>query len=372
MDVLDLLARCYPFHQINKSELAPLLKGVEAREFKRGQMLLRRNPTQADKLTYLLAGSAELRRSFFDRQLVKSGDEHALQPLDYLLLSEGGQLSAIDDCVVVQISREAIDRSLAAGSSRDYNVTSLSDADFTEDYLVSDGAVAVDWMSRFLQSPLAQNLPAQCIQQLLGALVVHEAVKGDAIVRRGEMGDAMYIVMRGAASVCVDEHSVFHGREIVLLPGDYFGEESIVADTLRNATVMMESDGAVGRLDRNIFEKLVRPHLVREADDALMERCLAAGVNDTIAIIDVRFPVEFRRNALPASTNIPISLLRARLPLLDKTRQHVVTRAGGRRSELAVFLLRQAGFDAYLMASDDHHFARVEVFARDSFVERAG
>lgn len=278
MNTLDLLARCYPFHQIDKRELAPLMKCVETREYKRGQMLLRRNATQADKLTYLLAGSAELRRSFFDRQLVKSGDENALQPLDFLLLSEGGQLAAIDDCTVIQISREAIDRILAAGSPRDYNVASLSDTDFTEDYLVSDGAVAVDWMSRFLQSSLAQNLPAQCIQQLLGALVVHEAVKGEAIVRRGEIGDAMYIVTRGAASVCVDDNSVFQGREIVLLPGDYFGEESIVADTLRNASVVMEDEGAVGRLDRNVFDKLVRPHLIREADDKLMERCLTAGV----------------------------------------------------------------------------------------------
>jgi CRP-like cAMP-binding protein len=368
--MLNLLARCHPLHQLDKAEIASLMDRAKTRDYKRGQMLLRSNSAQAGQLSYLLAGSVELRRSFFDRQLVKTGDELALQPLDYLLLSEGGQIVALDDCTLIQISREAIDRSLAACSPCDYSVASLSETDLTEEYLVSDGAVAVDWMSRFLQSSLAQSLPAQCIQQLLGSLVTAEVAKGQAIVRRGELGDAMYVVTRGAASVYVDDQSLFHGREIVLLPGDYFGEESLVADTLRNATVVMETDGVIARLDRKAFDKLVRPHLIREADDTLMERCLTAGVNDSLAVIDVRFPVEFRRDALPASTNIPISLLRARLSLLDKTRQHVVTRAGGRRSELAVFLLRQAGFDAYLMASSDHHFASVEVFARDSFVER--
>lgn len=343
------------------------MKCATIREHRRGQTLLRRSPQQPDAVSYLVGGSAELRRSFFDRQLVKAGEESALQPLDHLLLSEGGQIVALDDCIVVQLSRDAIDRSLAAGSSQDYSVASLGDTDLTEDYLVSDGAVAVDWMSRFLQSPLAQNLPAQCIQQLLAALETVEVAADEVIVRRGEIGDAMYVVTRGTASVCVDEQSQFHGREIVLLPGDYFGEESLVADTLRNASVVMEANGAVARLDRAVFDKLVRPHLVREADDVIMERCLGAGVTDTLAIVDVRFPVEFRRNALPASTNIPISLLRARLPLLDKSRVHAVTRDGGRRSELAVFLLRQAGFDAYLMAPNDHHFASIEVTSRDSF-----
>ncbi len=370
MEVLNLLARCYPFDQIDPAEIEPLLKRMDVRNYKRGQMLLRRHTAQADKLSYLLSGSAELRRSFFDRQLVKAGEDLALQPIDYLLMSDGGQVVAIDDCVVLQVSRDIIDRGLAAGTSQDYSVTSLQDTDLTEDYLVSDSAVAVDWMSRFLQSQLAQNLPAQCIQNLLASLQPLDVAKGEIIVRRGESGDAMYVVTRGTASVCVDEQSVFHGREIVLLPGDYFGEESLVADTLRNASVVMEDNGAVARLDRAAFDKFVRPHLIREADDAMMERCLGAGVTDTLAVIDVRFPVEFRRDALPASTNIPISILRARLTLLDKTRQHVVTRNGGRRSELAVFLLRQAGFDAYLMASSDHRFANVEVFARDSFIER--
>ncbi len=370
MNELDLLARCYPFHQLDHQELQSLNAKIDTRECKRGQTLLRRGAAQPDKWTYLLSGSAELRRSFFDRETLQAGVAPALQPLDYLLLSDGGQVVALEDCVVVQVSRDLLDRSLASTASNDYSVAALHETDLSEDYLVSDGAVAVDWMSRFLQSPLAQNLPAACIQQLLSKLEHREAEKGEAIVRRGETGDAIYILTRGIASVCIDEHSVGAGREIALIPGDYFGEESLVADTLRNATVMMEGDGAIARLDRQIFDQLVRPHLVRQADDTMMERSLTAGTDSSLAIIDVRFPVEFRHDALPASANVPIPLLRSRLALLDKTRLHLVTHHGGRRSELAVFLLRQAGFNAYLMASHEHRFAHIDVFPRDSFGER--
>jgi rhodanese-related sulfurtransferase len=341
--------------------MAPLLKGLVPVQYKRGQAILRSGVKQTENLSYLLTGGVELRRSFFDRETLQAGSGSALQPLDYLLLSDGGQMLALDNCSVVQVARDLIDRSMAVSSPRDYGVTSISETDFSEEFLVSDGAVAVDWMSRFLQSPLAQHLPAMVIQQLLACFVNEEMERGAEVVRRGEVGEALYVVTRGMALVRTDMHSVFQGREFSLLPGDYFGEESLVADTLRNATVVMEVDGAVARLDRDAFDQLVRPYLIPEADDTLMERSLVASSDDNLAVIDVRFPMEYRRDALPHSINIPVPLLRARVGLLDKQRQHLVTYHGGRRSELAVFLLRQAGIDAYLMAPDGHRLTRVNL-----------
>jgi CRP-like cAMP-binding protein len=370
VESFDLLARCYPFHQIDSDALKLLQRRMKTREYKRGQTLVRRTNKQSEKLSFLLSGSAELRRSFFDRAMLHAGTDPALQPLDYLLLSDGGQIVALEDCSVVQVSRDLIDRCLASNASNDYSVASLHDADLTDDYLVSDGQVAVDWMSRFLQSPLAQNLPALAIQQALARLVSTEVVKGDVIFRRGSEGDALYVVLRGMACVHTDTQGVHQGREISLMAGDYFGEESLVAETPRNATVTMESDGAVARLDRKDFDQLIRPHVISEADDALMERSLTADSDEKLVVIDVRFPVEFRHDGLPHSINIPISLLRARLHLLDKNRIHLITRHGGKRSELATFLLRQAGFNVHLMAPLEHRFGHVDVFPRESFVDR--
>jgi hypothetical protein len=113
LDAIDILARCYPFHQINPQEILPLKTKMETRECKRGQTLLRRVNNQPDKWTYLISGNAELRRSFFDRENLQAGFDPALQPLDYLLLSDGGQIVALDDCTVVQVSRDLLDCSRA-------------------------------------------------------------------------------------------------------------------------------------------------------------------------------------------------------------------------------------------------------------------
>ncbi len=371
MSAIKSLACCYPFRQLASEDLLSLRGKIETREFKRGQTLLKRGATLPDKWSYLVSGSAELRRSFFDRQIVQAGADPALQALDYLLLGDGGQIVALEDCAIAQVSRDVLDRTLAANTSNDYNVAALHEVDLSTNYLVSDNAVSIDWMSRFLQSPLAQNLPARAIQQLLATLEHRDTARGEDIIRKGEIGDAMYILTRGVAAIRLDEYASGDGREIALIAGDYFGEESLVADTLRNATISMEADGAVARLPRAVFDELVRPHLVREAGDELMERSLTAEMDKTLAIIDVRFPVEYRQDGLPTSTNIPISLLRSRIALLDRARTHLVTRHGGRRSELAVFLLRQAGVDAYLMASTEHRFAHIDVYDRDAFGERS-
>jgi len=359
--LLEALACCYPFHQVAEVELAPLFRSIHSRCFERGQTLLRRNTQQSDKLTYLIAGSAELRRSFFDRTALRAGQTPALQPLDNLLEAEGGQIIALGVCHTVQVGRDLIDRCMAAGSPQDYGVTTLHESELADEFLISDAEVEVDWMSRFLQSTLAQHLPALSIQQLLARMEPCSVEKGEAIVRRGEMGDAMYVITRGMAMVKTDAHGVFRGREFSLMPGDYFGEESLVADAVRNATVVMEVAGSVARLDRMLFDELVRRPLLRVADDALMERSLLAAMDEALTILDVRFPIEYRRDAMPSCRNIPISLLRARMNLLPANHQILVTSQGGRRSELAVFLLRQAGLDAYLMQPPGHRFSRVDL-----------
>ncbi len=340
---LKLLGRCIPLLQLEPLQMDEVVRGVQARRWARGQSVLRKADALPSHFTYLVEGKAELRRTFFDRVTLETGEGEALQPLEMLLPPDGGQVVALDECATVQISRDQLDRALAAASSSDFSVAMLNDSDLTEEFLVSDGAVEVDWMSRFLQSPLANHLPAMVIQQLLACLQSRDVARGEVVVKRGEPGDALYLLTRGVALVHTDPDGAFGGRDFSLIPGDYFGEESLVAETVRNASVVMEADGCIARLDRSAFDELIRPHLI----PPLAESQMAGGEQ----LIDVRFPVEYRRRCREGSRNVPISMLRASLQKLPVGERLLVTPEGGRRSELAVFLLRQAGFDAWLLTA---------------------
>lgn len=369
--VAAILAQCYPFNQFDVAEVEPYVSRMDRRQCKRGQALLKNHARGDGQLTYLVSGTAELRRSFFDRQALTAGDAQTLQPLDHLLTGDGGQIIAVEECEAISVSRALLDEVLQLGAQRNrlaigllqgksvfmpgdvvdvnqYGVRPLAETDFSEEFLVSDAEVEVDWMSRFLQLPLANHLPASTIQQLLACLHSEDVAKGDTIIRRGEMGYAMFVLTRGVASVHTDSDSALAGREIPLIPGDYFGEESIVADSVRNATVVMESDGSVARLDRDAFMELIYPHLVPMVD-AKLAQAAHTQADASLQLFDVRFPVEFRRDALASSRNLPISELRAAMPSLSAGQKILVASCSGRRSELAVFLLRQAGFDAYVI-----------------------
>ncbi|MOA55640.1 hypothetical protein D3C78_1794670 [compost metagenome] len=63
----------------------------------------------------------------------------------------------------------------------------------------------------------------------------------------------------------------------------------------------------------------------------------------------MRLALEYRLGHQPESLNLPVANLRTHADSLDCDTSYVVTPEGGIRSELAVHLLNQLGFDAYLL-----------------------
>ena len=83
---------------------------------------------------------------------------------------------------------------------------------------------------------------------------------GAVIVREGDPADAYWVLVDGKARVVkVGEH----GDEVALntlRPGDSFGEVSLLTNTTRTATVRASSEVEAMRLDRSVFDALLRAH----------------------------------------------------------------------------------------------------------------
>ncbi|MGH2724265.1 MAG: cyclic nucleotide-binding domain-containing protein [Actinomycetota bacterium] len=75
---------------------------------------------------------------------------------------------------------------------------------------------------------------------------------GQAIIERGEVGDAFYAIGGGQVEV------LDRGRRIATLgPGDYFGEVALLLDVPRTATVRALTPVRAFRLDREGFDRLI-------------------------------------------------------------------------------------------------------------------
>lgn len=107
--------------------------------------------------------------------------------------------------------------------------------------------------------PLFADLPPADLKQV--AAITEEVTfsDGDTIVRQGEPGDEMYIIVSGDVSVRVaaDEHT--SPREIARRTvGDYIGEMAVISREPRIATLIAIDSVRVLCLNRKQFEGILR------------------------------------------------------------------------------------------------------------------
>ncbi|MFD0697308.1 peptidase domain-containing ABC transporter [Paenibacillus sp. GCM10027628] len=112
-----------------------------------------------------------------------------------------------------------------------------------------------DGMRLFLKnSTVLSHLDFQAIRSLLDSFEIREYERGQDLVREGEQGDAFYIIRTGRASV---EQGAERHVLNKLLPGDFFGELSLLTGAPRKASVRAEEPITAFRLGKSEFEALI-------------------------------------------------------------------------------------------------------------------
>lgn len=203
-----------------------------------------------------------------------------------------------------------------------------------------------DWMTRLLQMRSFQMVPPANLQAIFMRMEHIEASPGQAIVRQGEEGDFFYVITEGRCMVVREQPNQKAVRLAELEAGSCFGEESLISDSPRNATVTMLTHGKLVRLAKQDFQTLLNEPLARRIAAVEAAQRVADG---TARYLDVRLPSEFINRSLPGSLNIPLYMLRMRLAQLDPRASYICVCDTGRRSSVASFVLTQKGYDTWIL-----------------------
>ncbi|PKO49974.1 MAG: cyclic nucleotide-binding protein, partial [Betaproteobacteria bacterium HGW-Betaproteobacteria-20] len=125
-----------------------------------------------------------------------------------------------------------------------------------------------------------------------------------------------------------------------------FGEEALVSDNKRNATITMKTDGSLLRLKKDDFVELLKSPIVRRVDLAAAGEKIKQGAQ----LLDVRFKSEYAYQHPEGAISAPLHELRSIAPQLEKGREYIVYCQTGRRSSAAAFILAQFGLTAYVLS----------------------
>jgi signal transduction histidine kinase len=102
---------------------------------------------------------------------------------------------------------------------------------------------------------LFKELPDEVVQQLASELQEVEAQKDHIIIRKGDEGDSMFLVIRGAVKV--------HDGDRVLatiIAGEYFGEYALIDSYTRSASVTATQPTLLLQLSKDRFDGIMERH----------------------------------------------------------------------------------------------------------------
>ncbi|HZP66840.1 MAG TPA: cyclic nucleotide-binding domain-containing protein [Rudaea sp.] len=200
------------------------------------------------------------------------------------------------------------------------------------------------WVFRLLQSRALHKLPTGNIERMFQRFEEIDVKAGDVIIREGEEADYYYAIKDGAASV---SKSLETGNAIVayLVRGDTFGEDALLANTVRNATVTMIKDGKLMRLAKKAFDEVLKPPIVEWLTPGMASIMARQGA----VVLDVRMPEEHAQRAIKDSINAPLYTLRESVADFDKTKRYIVYCNTGERSAAAAFILSKLGFQVFAL-----------------------
>ena len=209
-----------------------------------------------------------------------------------------------------------------------------------------------DWMLTFLQSPAFLQLPTQNIQQLLTHMEEVPVKKDQVVIKQGDKDDNYYIIKSGSCNV---HRSPFKDGANVLLAvlptGSGFGEEALISNGTRNATITMRENGALMRLKKKDFLSLLITPLIQYFENNETQK----KVDEGCVIIDVRSELLSKQKPLKGSVNIPLSMLRVEFNKLKTDHEYLLVCNDGSQSAAAAFLMIQNGLQCSVLKNGLNH-----------------
>ena len=335
---LSLLRSFSPLDGMKPENLHSLARKAATRELPSGRLLFREG--DHDKRAYfLLRGTVELAADGKPVYRIRAGSPEARNALAPASPRRCSARVVSDRAEYLSIDSDLLDVVLTWDQTGVYEVNELQNVE--ESLVTSD-----DWMTILLQTKAFHRVPPANIQAIFMRMQRVDYAAGDAIIRQGDDGDFFYAIAKGKCVVTRETPLNREGIKLAELSmGDTFGEEALISEAKRNATVTAATDVTIMRLGKEDFRKLLNEPLLEWVERDAANFIVARGGK----WLDVRLPSEYEHGHLSGAINLPLYFIRLKLRTLDRNVPYVVYCDTGRRSSAAAYILAERGFQASVL-----------------------
>lgn len=324
----ELLKTLTPLNGLKPENQVDIANKTEIQELGAGRYLFKEG--DADKRTiYILSGEVELRKGDNVVRTIKGGTADSLHPVAPQSPRQVS-LRAKNDIEFISVDSDLLDIMLTWDQTGSFEVGELHAEEDSGD----------DWMAAILQTQAFHRIPPANIQAMFMRMQPVSKKAGEVVIKQGEDGDYFYIVTSGS---CVVTREMPNGKAIKLAElgvGDSFGEEALISDAKRNATITMAVDGNLMRLGKEDFNVLLNEPMLNWVNIGEAEKMVADGAK----WLDVRLPGEFEADHRDGAINLPLYFIRIKMKELDANQKYVVVCDTGRRSSAAAYILAERGY----------------------------
>ncbi|PVZ62973.1 cyclic nucleotide-binding domain-containing protein [Pelagibaculum spongiae] len=341
---IEQLEKLHPMSTMDPAALRQLLAIAELHKTNEKSLLFRKGSDNRS-IMFLIEGELALIDDKKNVKKIQANTPNAAVSIDDAYPHQYSAMS-LSKVRYILINRKEFDR------------IASSDASSTKPYIVQElnnkpAHSGADWMTTLLHSKLYEKIPPSNIQTLFMSLESRTVTKGEVIINEGDQADYYFIIAKGEAEIKrklpKSERLVRVGKVGI---GKSFGEEGLLSDAPRNATVVMLTDGVLKILSKKEFKRLLQQAIIKNVDFNHAKEIITSGGQ----WLDVRLESEHANTPLSPCINIPLYRLRESTSLLDKNTQYVIICDTGKRSHSALFLLSELGYNAVMLEKGINHY----------------
>ncbi|ADI29005.1 cyclic nucleotide-binding domain-containing protein [Methylotenera versatilis] len=309
---------------------------------------MRMNMAKAAQAMYLIKGDLGLRYDDGRKVRLRGGTEVTKHPVN--ADPKITDTIALTDIEILRIDMDLLDIMMTWDQlSNNDNPAKTAQSSITEKSARSVG----DWINETsvfsafnLQSGIFSRLPAANVEEMFKRMTSITVTAGQVVIQQGGEGDYYYLIQRGCAQVT---RIVDSSQPALMLAelneGGAFGEDALVSDNKRNATLTMKTDGELLRLNKKDFVELLKAPIINQIN--LLEA--QSKVSNGAVWVDVRLPSEYKYEHIDGAINLPLNEIRRLANSLNKDKEYILYCQTGRRSSAGAFVLAQSGVKAFVL-----------------------